>query len=114
MDKFMAGCWERRGRILKRQAPTISVGCEISHAAKFSQPTKIQPTATDLPLSTLANKNTKNYENEQLKMRKITKKVKLKLRKLCKITDKTESRRNKNSTKFGVVFEFLQKPRSLR
>ena len=37
--------------------------------------------------ATPANKNTNNYENVQLKMRKITKKTNLKLRKLCKTTN---------------------------
>ena len=60
-----------------------------------------------IPLATPVNQNTKNYENVGMKMRKITKKIKLKLRKLCKITNKIESRRNKNSKKFGSVSEFM-------
>ena len=37
--------------------------------------------------TTPTNQNTKNYENVQLKMRKIIKKTNLKLRKLCKTTN---------------------------
>ena len=35
----------------------------------------------------LEKQNTKNYENVQLKMRKITQKTNLELRKLCKTTN---------------------------
>ena len=81
--KKRRGVGRRRGRISKRRAPVIFTGCKISQAAK------IQPAATSLPSATPANQNTKNYENVHMKMRKITKKTKIKLRKLCKITNKT-------------------------
>ena len=78
----------KRCRKTKRQDTEEMSTCNFA-GYKISQVEKIQPAATALPSATPANQNTKNYENVHMKMRKITKKTKIKLRKLCKITNKT-------------------------
>ena len=64
--------------------------CEISLVAKFRKPRKFY-TALKTPAFCYSckTKNIKNYKNTYMKVRKITKKDKLKLGKLRKITNKT-------------------------
>ena len=60
-------------------------------SCKFCRLRKFQPAATALPSSTPTKQNTKNYENVHMIMRKITKKTKLKFRKLCKLQIKLKA-----------------------
>ena len=67
----------------------ISQSCEISQVAKIRKPKKFY-TAQKTPAFCYSCKteNIKNYKNTYMKVRKITKKDKLKLGKLRKITNK--------------------------
>ena len=62
---------------------------EDSFSYNFRTLRNFNPTATTLPSASPSKQDTKNYENVHMKMRKITKKTKLRLRKLSKITNKT-------------------------
>ena len=65
--------------------------CKILHVTKFSHLHNFNSATEALPSATPVKQRTKIHENMHMKDRKITKKTKLKIKKLCRTTNKTES-----------------------
>ena len=71
---------------MKGRTSVILQPCEISQVAKFSHLHNFNSATKALPSATPVKQRTKIHENMHMKDRKITKKTKLKINKLCKTT----------------------------
>ena len=86
----------------------ISQPCEIVQVAKFSYLHNFNSATKAPPSATPAKKRTKIHENRHMKDRKITKKTKVKIKKLCKTTNETESNKQNINKILGWPINFCK------